>query len=161
MADCVYQRLVLGGRSSQCILVSGESGAGKTESTKLIVQHIIHLCRNDINKDLQNKIIEVNALLEAFGNAQTCRNDNSSRFGKYLQMFFTGDGQVLGARIYDYLLEKSRVVQHGPGERNYHIFYYLFSGLSRDELEYYYLDTMDKYRYLFKTPIDKKFSFIF
>jgi myosin heavy subunit len=95
IADVAYQHL-LAGRTSQCIVVSGESGAGKTESTKLMVEHIIHLCRNDVDKELQKKIIEVNELLEAFGNAQTCMNNNSSRFGKYLQMFFTADGHILG-----------------------------------------------------------------
>lgn len=83
-------------KTPQCIAVSGESGAGKTESTKLMVQHIIHLCRNDVDKEMQKKIIEVNTLLEAFGNAQTCMNNNSSRFGKYLQMYFTDDGKILG-----------------------------------------------------------------
>jgi myosin heavy subunit len=97
-ADAAYQRLVAG-RVAQCIVVSGESGAGKTESTKLMVEHMIHLCRNDVDKALQRKIIEVNALLEAFGNAQTCMNSNSSRFGKYLQMFFTDDGQILGGML--------------------------------------------------------------
>jgi myosin heavy subunit len=88
----------------------------------------------------------VNTLLEAFGNAQTCMNSNSSRFGKYLQLSFTDDGKIIGAKVFDYLLEKSRVVNHGPGERNYHIFYYLFAGLEKDELEYYYLDDPEKYR---------------
>ena len=86
---------------------AGESGAGKTESTKLMVQHIIHLCRNDVDKEIQKKIIEVNTLLEAFGNAQTCMNSNSSRFGKYLQMIFTEDGKILGGILsyYFFLLE--------------------------------------------------------
>jgi myosin heavy subunit len=86
-------------KTPQCIAVSGESGAGKTESTKLMVQHIIHLCRNDVDKEIQKKIIEVNTLLEAFGNAQTCMNNNSSRFGKYLQMYFTDDGKILGGLL--------------------------------------------------------------
>ena len=97
VADTAYQRM-LTDRSTQCIAVSGESGSGKTESTKLMVQHIIHLCRNDVDKELQKKIIEVNTLLEAFGNAQTCMKSNSSRFGKYLQMSFTDDGKILGGK---------------------------------------------------------------
>lgn len=100
VADAAYQRMMKGGaaHAQQCIAVSGESGAGKTESTKLMVQHIIHLCRDsDLDdKELQRKIVDVNTLLEAFGNAQTCMNSNSSRFGKYLQMSFTHEGKILG-----------------------------------------------------------------
>lgn len=102
VADAAYQRMMCGpGHAQQCIAVSGESGAGKTESTKLMVQHIIHLCRDsDLDdKELQKKIIDVNTLLEAFGNAQTCMNSNSSRFGKYLQMSFTYEGKILGGNF--------------------------------------------------------------
>ena len=130
----------------QCIAVSGESGAGKTECSKHMIEHIIHLCKNDVDKELQKKIIEINTLLEAFGNARTCMNNNSSRFGKYLQMSFSNSGKILGARVFEYLLEKSRVVQHGPGERNYHIFYYLFCGLDSHELSYYFLESPEKHR---------------
>jgi len=73
-------------------------------------------------------------------------NNNSSRFGKYLEMSFTNSGKILGARVFDYLLEKSRVVQHGPGERNYHIFYYLFCGMKTHELQSYFLESPEKYR---------------
>lgn len=103
VADSAYQRMMSGvGHAQQCIAVSGESGAGKTESTKLMVQHIIHLCRDSDfdDKELQKKIVDVNTLLEAFGNAQTCMNSNSSRFGKYLQMSFTQDGKILGGLLY-------------------------------------------------------------
>lgn len=147
VADAAYQRMLVD-KTTQCIAVSGESGAGKTESTKLMIQHIIYLCKTEYDKELQKKIVDVNTLLEAFGNAQTCMNSNSSRFGKFVQMIFTDEGQILGAKVFDYLLEKSRVVNHGPGERNYHIFYYLFSGLEKEELEYYYLDTPENYRIL-------------
>lgn len=75
-------------------------------------------------------------------------NNNSSRFGKYLQMSFSNTGKILGATVYEYLLEKSRVVQHGPGERNYHIFYYLFSGMSRSELASFHLESPEKHRIL-------------
>lgn len=148
----------------QCIVISGESGSGKTESTKLIVQHIIYLCSsttttthsktNIIQNELQTKILDVNYLLEAFGNAQTSMNSNSSRFGKYLKMNFTLDGNIVGAKIYDYLLEKSRVVAHGVGERNYHIFYYLFHGLSKKELNFYYLESPHFHRILYTNGTD-------
>lgn len=147
VADAAYQRMLIH-KATQCIAVSGESGSGKTESTKLMIQHIIYLCKSDFDKELQKKIVDVNTLLEAFGNAQTCMNSNSSRFGKFVQMIFTDQGQILGAKVYDYLLEKSRVVNHGPGERNYHIFYYMFSGLEREELDYYYLDSLEHFRIL-------------
>jgi myosin heavy subunit len=77
-------------------------------------------------------------------------NNNSSRFGKYLQMSFSNSGKILGAKVYEYLLEKSRVVQHGPGERNYHIFYYLFSGMDKNELNSFFLDSPEKHRILMK-----------
>ncbi|CAF3672927.1 unnamed protein product [Rotaria sp. Silwood1] len=128
---------------------------GKTESTKLIVSHIIH-CSGDVgDRELQNRIIETSPLLEAFGNAQTCMNQNSSRFGKYLQLNFTDAGRIIGAKVYDYLLEKSRVVQHGPGERTFHFFYYLFAGLEKETLEFFYLDDPEKYRIL-KDPCGGK-----
>ncbi|CAF0847463.1 unnamed protein product [Didymodactylos carnosus] len=155
VADQAYRKLCLSNRP-QCIAVSGESGSGKTESTKLMVSHIIQECSSDAgDRELQKRIIEVNPLLEAFGNAQTCMNNNSSRFGKYLQLSFTDDGRIVGAKVFDYLLEKSRVVQHGPGERNYHIFYYMFAGLEKESLEYYYLDNPEHYRIL-KDPCGGK-----
>jgi myosin heavy subunit len=144
-ADRAYQRMIAE-KTRQCIVISGESGSGKTESTKLIVEHIIYLCKNNGENSLEKKILDVNTLLEAFGNAQTTMNSNSSRFGKYLKMYFTNDGKILGAKVFDYLLEKSRVVQHGIGERNYHIFYYLFHGLTKTELDYYYLDSPIRHR---------------
>ncbi|CAF1289999.1 unnamed protein product [Adineta steineri] len=154
VADQAYRKLCLS-KQTQCIAVSGESGAGKTESTKLMVSHIIH-CSSDISdRELQNRIIETSPLLEAFGNAQTCMNQNSSRFGKYLQLNFTNTGRIVGAKVYDYLLEKSRVVQHGPGERTFHFFYYLFAGLEKEALEYFYLDDPETYRIL-KDPCGGK-----
>ncbi|CAF0802357.1 unnamed protein product [Didymodactylos carnosus] len=155
VADQAYRKLRLSNQP-QCIAVSGESGSGKTESTKLMVSHIIQECSGDASdRELQKRIIEVNPLLEAFGNAQTCMNNNSSRFGKYLQLSFTDDGRIVGAKVFDYLLEKSRVVQHGPGERNYHIFYYMFAGLEKELLEYYHLDNPEHYRIL-KDPCGGK-----
>ncbi|NXE95859.1 MYO3B protein, partial [Menura novaehollandiae] len=124
---------------------SGESGAGKTESTKLLLQHIMNLCKG--NAQLEQQILQVNPLLEAFGNAQTVMNDNSSRFGKYIQLRFQKN-TVQGAKLSEYLLEKSRVVQQDTGERNFHIFYYMFAGLSSEEKEMYGLLDPSLYRYI-------------
>ncbi|XP_009864497.1 PREDICTED: unconventional myosin-VIIa-like, partial [Apaloderma vittatum] len=123
----------------------GESGAGKTESTKLLLQHIMNLCKG--NSQLEQQILQVNPLLEAFGNAQTVMNDNSSRFGKYIQLRFQKN-TVQGAKLSEYLLEKSRVVQQDTGERNFHIFYYMFAGLSSEEKEMYGLLDPTLYRYI-------------
>ncbi|XP_041567017.2 myosin-IIIb [Taeniopygia guttata] len=134
-----------GGPRNQCILISGESGAGKTESTKLLLQHIMNLCKG--NSQLEQQILQVNPLLEAFGNAQTVMNDNSSRFGKYIQLRFQKN-IVQGAKLSEYLLEKSRVVQQDTGERNFHIFYYMFAGLSSEQKEMYGLLDPSLYRYI-------------
>ncbi|XP_071437358.1 myosin-IIIb-like isoform X2 [Pithys albifrons albifrons] len=135
----------VGGPRNQCILISGESGAGKTESAKLLLQHIMNLCKG--NSQLEQQILQVNPLLEAFGNAQTVMNDNSSRFGKYIQLRFQKN-TVQGAKLSEYLLEKSRVVQQDTGERNFHIFYYMFAGLSPEEKLIYGLLDPSLYRYI-------------
>ncbi|XP_043549635.1 myosin-IIIb isoform X2 [Chiloscyllium plagiosum] len=126
-ADAAYQGMVTFSKD-QCIIISGESGAGKTESAHLIVQHLTYLGKAN-NRVLREKILQVNPLVEAFGNACTAINDNSSRFGKYLEMKFTPTGAVMGAKISEYLLEKSRVIQQPIGEKNFHIFYYIYAGL--------------------------------
>lgn len=148
IADAAYRSML--GRAAakscnQCIVISGESGAGKTESTKLLLRHIMELCRG--NTQLEQQVLQVNPLLEAFGNAQTLMNDNSSRFGKYIQLRFQ-NGAVKGAKINEYLLEKSRVVHQDTGERNFHIFYYMFAGLSKKDKEMYGLLEPRLYRYL-------------
>uniref|UniRef100_A0A8D3DWQ1 Myosin IIIB n=1 Tax=Scophthalmus maximus TaxID=52904 RepID=A0A8D3DWQ1_SCOMX len=117
-ADAAYQGMVTFCKD-QCIIISGESGAGKTESAHLIVQHLTFLGKAN-NRTLREKILQVNPLVEAFGNACTAINDNSSRFGKYLEMKFTPTGAVIGAKISEYLLEKSRVIKQG-GEKLPHI----------------------------------------
>ncbi|XP_067891481.1 myosin-IIIb isoform X2 [Heterodontus francisci] len=126
-ADAAYQGMVTFSKD-QCIIISGESGAGKTESAHLIVQHLTYLGKAN-NRVLREKILQVNPLVEAFGNACTAINDNSSRFGKYLEMKFTPTGAVMGAKISEYLLEKSRVIQQPASEKNFHIFYYIYAGL--------------------------------
>ncbi|KAM8855050.1 LOW QUALITY PROTEIN: myosin-IIIb [Spinachia spinachia] len=108
-ADAAYRGMVTFCKD-QCIIISGESGAGKTESAHLIVQHLTFLGKAN-NRTLREKILQVNPLVEAFGNACTAINDNSSRFGKYLEMKFTPTGAVIGAKISEYLLEKSRVIK--------------------------------------------------
>ncbi|GFO14637.1 myosin-iiib [Plakobranchus ocellatus] len=146
VADAAYQALLgRGGRQpgNQCILISGESGAGKTESTKLIIKQLVELCRG--NTQLEQQILQVNPLLEAFGNARTNLNNNSSRFGKYIQLKFK-DGHLSGAKISEYLLEKSRVVRQNPGEESFHIFYYLFAG--GDQERQLGLGDPGSYRYL-------------
>nr|XP_046173222.1 unconventional myosin-VIIa-like isoform X4 [Oncorhynchus gorbuscha] len=148
VADRAYQsmmgRLATGPRN-QCIVISGESGAGKTESTKLLLRQIMELCR--ANSQLEQQILQVNPLLEAFGNAQTVMNDNSSRFGKYIQLRFH-NSSVKGAKINEYLLEKSRVVHQDEGERNFHIFYCMLAGISPEDKDMYGLLDPTQYRYL-------------
>jgi len=107
---------------NQSILVSGESGAGKTETTKILMSHLATIA-GGLNDGTIKKIIEVSPLLESFGNAKTLRNDNSSRFGKFTQLQFDASGTLVGAKCKTYLLEKTRVVSHEHPERNYHIFY--------------------------------------
>ncbi|KAK3569292.1 hypothetical protein QTP86_026559, partial [Hemibagrus guttatus] len=141
-ADAAYQGMVTFCKD-QCIIISGESGAGKTESAHLIVQHLTFLGKAN-NRTLREKILQVNPLVEAFGNACTAINDNSSRFGKYLEMKFTPTGAVMGAKISEYLLEKSRVIKQATGEKNFHIFYYIYAGL-------YHQDSLKKYRLPEKT----------
>lgn len=128
---------------SQCCVISGESGAGKTESAKHFIQHLIYLCGLG-NTRLELQILQVNPLLEAFGNATTLMNDNSSRFGKYIELSFV-NSKLVGAKITEYLLEKSRVVFQNEGEFNFHIFYYLLAGLVESgRRECYFLGAEDQ-----------------
>ncbi|XP_072166976.1 myosin-IIIb-like [Diadema setosum] len=153
VSDSAYQFMrsgsAVGGKKNQCIVISGESGAGKTESTKLIIKQLIDLCKG--KSQLEQQILQVNPLLEAFGNAQTVMNDNSSRFGKYIQLKFQ-DGAVMGAKISEYLLEKSRVVFQNPGEENFHIFYYMLAGLSDEMRQKLHLQNASEYLYLRNGP---------
>ncbi|XP_069552553.1 myosin-IIIa isoform X1 [Brachyistius frenatus] len=147
VADIAYQSMV-SYNTDQCVVISGESGAGKTEGAHLLVQQLTVLGKAN-NRTLQEKILLVNNLVEAFGNACTVINDNSSRFGKYLEMKFTHDGTVVGAQISEYLLEKSRVIHQAIGERNFHIFYYIYAGLAdRKKLAHYKLSDSKTPKYL-------------
>ncbi|AFN82863.1 myosin heavy chain [Encephalitozoon romaleae SJ-2008] len=118
-------KLMVSNRENQSILITGESGAGKTENTKRVVEFLATVggCRGE-EASIDRKIIDANPILEAFGNAQTVKNDNSSRFGKFIKIKFNG-GNICGAHIEKYLLEKSRVTNQSRDERNYHIFYQL------------------------------------
>lgn len=130
---------------NQSIIISGESGAGKTETAKIAMQYLAALGGGS---GIEYEILKTNPILEAFGNAKTLRNDNSSRFGKLIEIHFSETGKISGAKIQTFLLEKSRVVQCSVGERSYHIFYQLCAGAPsalRDKLN---LKSVDEYKYL-------------
>ena len=110
---------------NHAIIISGESGAGKTEAMKLVLQYVAEVSgkKETDGPSLEEKILKANPVMEAFGNAKTTRNNNSSRFGKWTEINFDKGGAIIGGRIINYLLEKSRVVTQSENERNYHIFY--------------------------------------
>jgi myosin-1 len=112
-------------KENQCVIISGESGAGKTEAAKRLMQYIASVSggSNSSIQEIKDMVLATNPLLESFGNAKTLRNNNSSRFGKYLEIHFNTQGEPVGANINNYLLEKSRVVGQIINERNFHIFY--------------------------------------
>lgn len=147
---CLWKR-----HDNQCILISGESGAGKTESTKLILKFLSVISQQSLELSLKEKtscveqaILESSPIMEAFGNAKTVYNNNSSRFGKFVQLNICRNGNIQGGRIVDYLLEKNRVVRQNPGERNYHIFYALLAGRGHEQREEFYLSVPENYHYL-------------
>nr|POF17958.1 myosin type-2 heavy chain 1 [Quercus suber] len=151
MADEAFRNLVDEG-ANQSILVTGESGAGKTENTKKVIQYLASVATSETFQtttgsrqlsNLSEQILRANPILEAFGNAQTVRNNNSSRFGKFIRIQFNRTGQIAGAFIDWYLLEKSRVVRLNSQERNYHIFYQLLHGADRTMRRDLLLDDME------------------
>ncbi|XP_036988900.2 unconventional myosin-VI isoform X7 [Artibeus jamaicensis] len=133
-------------KMSQSIIVSGESGAGKTENTKFVLRYLTE--SYGTGQDIDDRIVEANPLLEAFGNAKTVRNNNSSRFGKFVEIHFNEKNSVVGGFVSHYLLEKSRICVQGKEERNYHIFYRLCAGASEDIREKLHLSSPDNFRYL-------------
>ncbi|XP_022054009.2 unconventional myosin-Ih [Acanthochromis polyacanthus] len=149
LADNAYHTM-LTEFNNHFILISGESGAGKTEASKKILQYYAVSCPSTtLLNTVRDKMLMSNPVLEAFGNAKTLKNDNSSRFGKYMDIQFNSEGDAVGGHILNYLLEKSRVVHQNHGERNFHIFYQLVEGgtddllcqlgLERDVQHYNYL----------------------
>ncbi|XP_024005209.1 myosin-14 isoform X2 [Eutrema salsugineum] len=133
VADAAYRQMINQG-ISQSILVSGESGAGKTETTKLLMQYLADMGGRAVSegRTVEKKVLESNPVLEAFGNAKTVRNNNSSRFGKFVEIQFDQRGRISGAAIRTYLLERSRVCQVSDPERNYHCFYMLCAAPPED-----------------------------
>jgi myosin-5 len=133
VADAAYRQMKNQG-ISQSILVSGESGAGKTETTKLLMQYLADMGGRAVSegRTVEKKVLESNPVLEAFGNAKTVRNNNSSRFGKFVEIQFDQRGRISGAAIRTYLLERSRVCQVSDPERNYHCFYMLCAAPPED-----------------------------
>ena len=139
---------------NQSILVSGESGAGKTVTTKFIMQYLATLSKRSASDgaarrksvtasgettDIEQQVLQSNPILESFGNARTIRNDNSSRFGKFIEIQFTDTGSLVGANIETYLLEKVRLISQADGERNYHIFYEILQGMEDEGFEKYFI----------------------
>ncbi|XP_069033862.1 myosin-7B-like [Embiotoca jacksoni] len=151
IADNAYYDL-LQNRENQSMLITGESGAGKTVNTKRVIQYFATVASlgETVKKggSLEDQIIEANPAMEAFGNAKTIRNDNSSRFGKFIRIHFGPTGKLASADIDIYLLEKSRVVFQQPGERSYHIYYQIMSN-HKQELQDMLLVTTNPYDYHF------------
>lgn len=137
IADVSYRQMINEGKSNS-ILVSGESGAGKTETTKMLMRYLAHLGgRSGVEgRTVEQQVLESNPVLEAFGNAKTVRNNNSSRFGKFVEIQFDKSGRISGAAIRTYLLERSRVCQISDPERNYHCFYLLCAAPSEERDKY-------------------------
>uniref|UniRef100_A0A8C0V095 Myosin IH n=1 Tax=Cyanistes caeruleus TaxID=156563 RepID=A0A8C0V095_CYACU len=149
IADNAY-RVMCSEYNNHFILISGESGAGKTEASKKILQYYAVTCpTTEQLQTVRDRLLLSNPVLEAFGNAKTLRNDNSSRFGKYMDIQFDFKGAPVGGHILSYLIEKSRVVHQNHGERNFHIFYQLLEGGDKDLLCWLGLErNPQKYTYL-------------
>ena len=128
----ITHRALISEGSHQAVVISGESGAGKTESARYILQYLRHV--SNASRELEKRVTKSQPITEAFGCAKTMRNDNSSRFGKFLKLYFDKSAKIKGAALSTYLLEKSRITHVGDGERAYHIFYVLLQGLSSSEL---------------------------
>uniref|UniRef100_A0A8C1NEV8 Myosin, heavy chain 14, non-muscle n=1 Tax=Cyprinus carpio TaxID=7962 RepID=A0A8C1NEV8_CYPCA len=159
ISEAAY-RSMLQDREDQSILCTGESGAGKTENTKKVIQYLAHVASShksdvcgksqfsEVNTygELERQLLQANPILEAFGNAKTVKNDNSSRFGKFIRINFDVAGYIVGANIETYLLEKSRAIRQAKDERTFHIFYQLLSGVSISSM--LTLLFADQYRFL-------------
>uniref|UniRef100_A0A671YFN1 Myosin-9 n=1 Tax=Sparus aurata TaxID=8175 RepID=A0A671YFN1_SPAAU len=151
ITDTAY-RSMMQDREDQSILCTGESGAGKTENTKKVIQYLAHVASSFKSKkdqgELEKQLLQANPILEAFGNAKTVKNDNSSRFGKFIRINFDVNGYIVGANIETYLLEKSRAVRQAKEERGFHIFYYMLTGAGDKLRSELCLEDYSKYRFL-------------
>lgn len=161
LSDSAYRRMFIDKynpdrREDQVILVNGESGSGKTESTKLVLQYLARISSKVLDElddpalvsnDIERLIAASNPITESFGNAKTSRNNNSSRFGKIIDLLYSGDGFIEGAVICTYLLETVRVAFQTKGERNYHVFYEMFAGLDGVLKQEWGLTSLESFRY--------------
>uniref|UniRef100_A0A8C1UNN1 Myosin IXAa n=1 Tax=Cyprinus carpio TaxID=7962 RepID=A0A8C1UNN1_CYPCA len=147
VADVAYHAM-LQSKQNQCIVISGESGSGKTQSTNFLIHHLTALSQKGFASGVEQIILGAGPVLEAFGNAKTAHNNNSSRFGKFIQVNYQESGTVRGAYVEKYLLEKSRLVYQEHNERNYHVFYYLLAGSSENERTVFHLKKPEEYHYL-------------
>ncbi|XP_073882414.1 unconventional myosin-IXb isoform X2 [Macaca fascicularis] len=147
LADVAYYTM-LRKRVNQCIVISGESGSGKTQSTNFLIHCLTALSQKGYASGVERTILGAGPVLEAFGNAKTAHNNNSSRFGKFIQVSYLESGIVRGAVVEKYLLEKSRLVSQEKDERNYHVFYYLLLGVSEEERREFQLKQPEDYFYL-------------
>ncbi|XP_061277649.1 unconventional myosin-IXb isoform X13 [Bos javanicus] len=147
LADVAYYAM-LRKHINQCIVISGESGSGKTQSTNFLIHCLTALSQKGYASGVERTILGAGPVLEAFGNAKTAHNNNSSRFGKFIQVNYLESGIVRGAVVEKYLLEKSRLVSQEKDERNYHVFYYLLLGVSEEERREFQLKQPEDYFYL-------------
>ncbi|XP_063048473.1 myosin-9 isoform X2 [Engraulis encrasicolus] len=151
ITDTAY-RSMMQDREDQSILCTGESGAGKTENTKKVIQYLAHVASSHKTKkdqgELEKQLLQANPILEAFGNAKTVKNDNSSRFGKFIRINFDVNGYIVGANIETYLLEKSRAIRQAKDERTFHVFYYMLTGAGDKLRSELCLEGYNKYRFL-------------
>uniref|UniRef100_A0A452IEJ1 Myosin heavy chain 14 n=1 Tax=Gopherus agassizii TaxID=38772 RepID=A0A452IEJ1_9SAUR len=154
ISEAAY-RSMLQDREDQSILCTGESGAGKTENTKKVIQYLAHVASShkarkeqSIPGELEQQLLQANPILEAFGNAKTVKNDNSSRFGKFIRINFDVAGYIVGANIETYLLEKSRAIRQAKDERTFHIFYQLLVGAGEHTKAELLLEPFNQYRFL-------------
>ncbi|XP_056608311.1 myosin-9 isoform X1 [Triplophysa dalaica] len=158
ITDTAY-RSMMQDREDQSILCTGESGAGKTENTKKVIQYLAHVASSHKTKkdqnssilshgELEKQLLQANPILEAFGNAKTVKNDNSSRFGKFIRINFDVNGYIVGANIETYLLEKSRAIRQAKEERAFHVFYYMLTGAGDKLRSELCLESYNNYRFL-------------
>ncbi|XP_066274320.1 unconventional myosin-IXb-like isoform X10 [Branchiostoma lanceolatum] len=157
IADASYHTM-LENRENQCIVISGESGSGKTESTNFLLHHLTALSYKGHASGIEQTILGAGPVLEAFGNAKTAHNDNSSRFGKFIQLNYKENGTVHGATVEKYLLEKSRIVSQASNERNYHVFYYLLAGANQALKDSLILHKPEEFFYLNQTWVPQACS---